>query len=416
MFKKSRIKIIIYIMSVLVLLLAGTVGIIYISSYMDVYSRSQDMLERYVEKYSVEGENIGDINTRSNSDFSKHDDGLEKGEPDHLFQLTTFYSVAFSGEGDVLRVDNNGGLLYSEDELVDIANNIVEKNREKGSYRSLYYRVKTTDDYVLVAFMDKAVMDRSIVTLLQYTALFGAVGFVGIFILSLVLSKRIVEPLEEMYKKQKQFISDAGHELKTPVSVISTNADMLANEIGENQWLANIQYENEKMAVLIKQLMELAKTENVTPDMQQLDFSRIVIGELLSFESVAYEKGVRLIYDNVAQGITVNGDASQLSQLVSILIDNAINHSEENSNVTVSLAVKHSKVIFEVANRGGNISDEEKELIFERFYQSEYSRSCDDNHYGLGLAIAKAVANSHHADISVASENGIIKFTVSIPL
>lgn len=415
MFKKSRIKIVISIMSVLVLLFAGIVGIIYMSSYIDVYNRSQDMLERYVEKYSLTDENVFEFDAHNN-DIPNHEDMPERREMDDLFRLSTFYSVAVSTTGEVLKVDNNAEFRYNSNDLVELAKKILDKNKIQGSYNSLYYKVKSTDEYTLIAFMDKAVIDRSIITLLEYSAIFGAAGFVAIFILSLLLSKRIVEPLEVMYKKQKQFISDAGHELKTPVSVIGTNADMLEREIGENQWLSNIRYENEKMAVLIKQLMELAKTENVTPNMQSVDFSYILMGELLSFESVAYEKGVRLVYDDVEQNIIVNGDFSQLSQLSSILIDNAISHSFNNSNVVVSLCIKHSKVLFSVTNRGEQISNEEKNMIFERFYQTEYSRSADDNHYGLGLAIAKAIVTSHHGEISISSENGYITFNVSIPI
>lgn len=415
MFKKSRIKIVISIMSVLVLLFAGTVGVIYISSYIDVFKRSQDMLQSYCDRYSLNAEN-SEFDLPAQDEFKRPDNIREKGEHDNLFQLSTFYSVAFSDDLQVIRTEDNNGVLYSSEELEELAKKVLEKGKEQGSYMSLYYRVKSTDDYVLVAFMDKAVMDRSIVTLLQYSAIFGAVCFAGIFVLSLILSKRIVELLEVMYKKQKQFISDAGHELKTPVSVISTNADILTREIGENQWLANIKYENEKMAVLIKQLMELVKTENVTTEMKPVDFSRILMGELLSFESVAYEKGVRLVYDAVEHNVTVNGDSSALSQLSSILIDNAISHSYECSDVIISLCTKHSRAVFTVKNKGNQISDEEKDLIFERFYQTEYSRSSDDNHYGLGLAIAKAIVTAHRGDISVSSENGYVIFNVSIPI
>ena len=114
------------------------------------------------------------------------------------------------------------------------------------------------------------------------------------FFLSVFLARKIVNPLEESYQKQRQFISDAGHELKTPVSIVSANAELLSREIGDNTWLKNIQYENERMGMLVGQLLDLARTENVTPQMEHIDFSRLVAGEALPFESVAFEKEDRI--------------------------------------------------------------------------------------------------------------------------
>ena len=160
------------------------------------------------------------------------------------------------------------------------------------------------------------------------------------FFLSVFLARKIVNPLEESYQKQKQFISDAGHELKTPVSVVSANAELLSREIGDNQWLQNIQYENERMGMLVGQLLDLARTENVTPQMEHIDFSRLVAGESLPFESVAFEKGLTL-NTNITSNIGVIGNSTQLKQLVSILLDNAIRHSKDQGEVWLTLTKEH---------------------------------------------------------------------------
>lgn len=142
--------------------------------------------------------------------------------------------------------------------------------------------------------MDNTIMEESVSTLFRYTLIFGGIAMVLFLFLSIFLAKKIVTPLEESYKKQKQFISDAGHELKTPVSVVSVNAELLSREIGDNQWLSNIQYENQRMGLLVSQLLQLARTENVLPQMERIDFSHLVIGESLPFESVAFEQGLVL--------------------------------------------------------------------------------------------------------------------------
>jgi signal transduction histidine kinase len=169
------------------------------------------------------------------------------------------------------------------------------------------------------------------------------------------------------------------------------------------------------MGILIKQLMQLAKTDSVAPNMEKINLSRVVIGELLAFESVAFEKGVALKYDDIAQNVFIYANSPQISQVVSILVDNAIEHSLPNSIVTAKLCVKHNKALLYVTNFGNEIPNEQRKLIFERFYRADYSRNSENNHYGLGLAIAKSIVTAHHGNISVSCKNGLVTFAVSIP-
>ncbi|MGN0527922.1 MAG: sensor histidine kinase [Eubacterium sp.] len=408
MFKKTRVKIVASITAVLIALFSCTLCVIYITSYTDVYNQNQDMLKRYIEtelRKDISGNDV----------FPKRDFDQPRTKNDRAYSLSTFYSVTFSSDGEILKTDNHNSGVYTDEELKTLAASVNSKDKSDGKIDDLIYRLERYEGYTVVAFMDNTIMSESITTLFQYTLIFGAVAIAVLFLISLLLAKRIVKPVEESYTKQKQFISDAGHELKTPVSVISANAELLSREIGENQWLSNIQFENDRMAVLIKQLMELTKIENVKPQMQKTDFSRVVLGELLAFESVAYEKGAELIYNAVEENVFVNGNPQQLGQVVSILLDNAIEHSQEHSAVTVSLSLKHNKAYLYVTNKGSEISKEQCDLIFERFYRSDYARTGEDNHYGLGLAIAKAIVTSHHGSISVSCGDGMVTFCVCIP-
>lgn len=404
MFKKSRTRIVASIMSVLVLLLLGTLGIIYYTSYMDVYNQNQAMLERYIDA------NFKGLNNRRGERSEKHIYN------ENAFLLSTFYSVTVSGSGEILRVDNNNNTTYSTEDLTELAVSLIAGEKTQGTTGSLVYRVETGNGYTLVAFMDNTIFRRSITTLFEYTLIFGGVTIVLLFFLSVNLARRIVRPLEESYQRQTQFISDAGHELKTPVSVISTNAEMLSREIGENQWLSNIQFENSRMAVLIRQLMELAKMDQITPVMENVNFSRVVVGELLLFESAVYEKGLGLDYDSVAENVFIHGNAEQLGRLMSILLDNAINHCTGHGTIQVGLIAKHNRALLSVTNEGQEIPWEQRDLIFERFYRADFARTGGENHYGLGLAIAKSIAAAHHGDIAVSCENGLVTFSVSIPI
>lgn len=219
--------------------------------------------------------------------------------------------------------------------------------------------------------------------------------------------------MEQNDIKQKQFISDAGHELKTPISVISANAELLLRETGENKWLSNIRYENERMGNLVKQLLELSRTENTVPETENLDFSRLISGGVLPFESVAFEKEI-LINTDISENIFVSGDRNKLSQLISILVDNAISHSK-GKEITVKLSETKSAAVLSVINVGEPISAEVKERMFERFFRADEARTDDNGHFGLGLSIAKAIVGNHKGKIDVNCYNGLVEFKVTIP-
>ena len=414
MFKKSRRKIVASIMSILVLLWVGTLGVIYASSYFEMSKQNQEMLQAHAEMYVLPQSFEGMIPPNrprpdGNNGFNP---GFDPQSP--MFQLSTFYTVAVSYDGDILEIKNEPPTVHSDDNLKKLAQSIIKENRQYGTDDNLAFYKEDKGGYTLVTFMDNTVVNENALTLFRYTLIFGGVALVLFFFLSVFLARKIVNPLEESYQKQKQFISDAGHELKTPVSVVSANAELLSREIGNNQWLQNIQYENERMGMLVGQLLDLARTENVTPQMEHIDFSRLVAGEALPFESVAFEKGL-VLNSNITNGIGVEGNSTQLKQIVSILLDNAIRHSKEQGEVYLSLTKEHGYAKLSVINKGDEIPVEQREQLFERFYRVDTARNGEDKHYGLGLAIAKAIATSHKGYIEVQCFNGFVEFKVQIP-
>ena len=415
MFKKSRRKIVAAIMSILVVLWVGTLGIIYASSYFEMKKQNHQMLQGYAQMYTLpqtfeEMIPPGRPMPGGNPSFKP---GFDPESP--KFQLSTFYAVAVSYDGDVLAISNEPPTVYSNEKLEHLAKRIIRNRTENGEEKNLVFCKFDKGGYILVAFMDNTVVNESAMTLFRYTLIFGIVALVLFFFLSVFLAKKIVEPLEQSYQKQKQFISDAGHELKTPVSIVSANAELLSRELGDNQWLQNIQYENERMGILVGQLLDLARTENVVSQMEHIDFSRLVAGETLPFESVAFEKGLVLSSD-IASGIVVEGNGTQLKQLTSILLDNAIRHSKADGQVRLTLTKDHGAAELSVVNHGDEIPAEHREKIFERFYRMDPARNGEDKHYGLGLAIAKAIATAHHGHIEVRCYNGLVEFRVNLPI
>ena len=408
MFKKSRKKIVAAIMSILTLLWVGTLCVIYISSYFEVTTTNREMLKEHAEQYMPEKPMGGAFDPmKPFPDRGPHFDTNQ-------FKLSTFYSVAISYDNKVIEIRNDDAAVYTDAELESAARQALEKSDTNGVIDNLVYYRMDKGGYTLVSFMDNTIIRESVNTLFRYTLIFGGVAIVALYFLAAYLAKKIVTPLEESYQKQKQFISDAGHELKTPVSVVSANAELLSREIGDNQWLQNIQYENERMGKLVGQLLELARTEKITPQVEYLDLSRLVAGGVLPFESVAYENGLTL-NSQIADGIIALGNSTQLSQLVSILVDNAIRHSRNGKEVSISLTHTRSNAVFSVINDGEPIPQEQTAQLFERFYRADEARNGEDKHYGLGLAIAKAIVEAHHGKIEVSCYDGKVCFTVQVP-
>lgn len=429
MFKQSRRKIVASIMSILVVLWISTLCAIYIFSYSEVTTQNREMLNEHLSQYQLNKswinlipdadsmQGLGNLQEKPQGlgDFP----GMPSQQSPHFqdmptFKLSTFYSVALSYEGEILEIQNHEEGVYTDAELEELALKLLEGKKSSGIKNNLLFSIVDKGGYILIGFMDNTIMQEGMMTLFRYTLIFGAILMVALYFVARFLARKIVEPLEESYQKQKQFISDAGHELKTPVSVVNANAELLSREIGENQWLANIQYENERMGKLIGQLLELARTENVTPQMEKIDFSHLVKGEVLPFESVAFENNL-MINTEITDDIYVYGDSTQLKQLVSILVDNAIRHGVGGNEIMLFLIEDKNRAKLSVINAGEEIPLEQRTKLFERFYRTDDVRNSKENHYGLGLAIAKAIVTAHKGKIEVLCDQGKVEFQVMIP-
>ena len=422
MFKRTRHRIIISIMGSLSLLFIITLAVILFASYRQMLRENLEKLERYSDRYLLESQkngmnppgsgNPGSGNPGSGNHLPPEPSPDDRTPPD--YRLSVFYSVAFSKDNKVLEVENGDNDLYGEDELVSLAAELLGRNRKSGRTGELVYLVSNRPGYILVAFLDNTTANSSMKVLIGNYIVVGAVAMLVLFAISLFLAGRIVRPLEENDRRQKQFISDASHELKTPVSVIGANTEMLSREIGENEWLSNIQYENSRMATLLKQLLDLSRAESASVPMERIDLSNIVTGDTLALESLAFDRG-RIIKSDIENGIHISGNRTQMEQLVSVLLDNAIRHSTGNE-IEISLKRNGHAAILCVSNEGEEIPPGKIDHIFDRFYRIDEVRNSEDNHYGLGLSIAKAVVLNHKGSISVSCKDGKVAFTVTLPI
>lgn len=243
------------------------------------------------------------------------------------------------------------------------------------------------------------------------------ISLIIIYMISKKISEDIVKPINETLEKQKQFISDASHELKTPLAVIEANADVLENEIGNNKWLTYIQSETESMDKLINELLLLAKIENVESIKyyEKINLSEYIETITSMFESIAYEKKIKII-TKVQNDIILKGNKQDIEHIVSTLLDNAIKHSLNEKDVEVELLQEKNNAIINVKNCGEPIPTNQQDRIFERFYRVDKARNRDEKRYGLGLAIAKSTVIKYNGKIDVECKEGITCFKVSLPV
>ena len=421
MFGKTKVKIVITVVLSLLALMIVTLTTIYLSNRAAMQNENDEMLKTYIDLYTPENQRAEfDLNERPHPGqddmFSEPPEMMQgkgpmKNEPG--FKLSTFYSVAYSDNGEVIAIDNGNNALQSENALLEIASSATASKKETGVKGNIYYRVADKGRYTLVAMIDGTIGDNNLRLLFRQMLIIGSAAVAVLIVVSIIVARRIVRPLEENDMRQKRFVSDAGHELKTPVAVISANSELLRRQTGDNEWLDNIDYENSKMSELIKQLLMLSKAENEKIPKETLNFSKLVIGEVLPFESLVFEKGKAIISD-IEDGIFVEGSQNQLRQLVSVLIDNALSHGT-GSEISLSLKSEHRFACLSVANESKLLDEKQLSHIFDRFYRTDESRDGSSSHYGLGLSIAHAITLAHSGQIRADYKNGKAIFTVTIP-
>lgn len=308
-----------------------------------------------------------------------------------------------NAEGTLMRLD--GTENYTEDDAQTMLDYVLEKGKTDGWYGSLQYFRKDYDRGTLVVFSDRSAEQLLLHKVLLVSILVFLLMEGVVFLLTMILTKRAMRPMQETFERQRQFISDAGHELKTPLTIISANVDILHDEIGENKWLSYIQSQAERMRVLVGEMMNLTKLEMGDKEKDFVDFSlsEAVSGAALPFEGQAFEQEKQLELE-IQEDIFYHGNPDQIKQLVGIFMDNALKYSKEHGEIRVTLQQVQNKKTLKVYNTGKGIPESEKEKIFQRFYRSDASRARATGGYGLGLSIAQSIADAHKIRIQVESE------------
>lgn len=329
-----------------------------------------------------------------------------------------YFSVVLDETGQVAYTDTVQIAAIDDDTAASYAQAVWQSGRTSGFWEDYRYACRSEANGWRIIFLDCGRTLSGFRTTLLASVMLALVGLGAVLVLLLILSGRIIRPVAESYEKQKRFITDAGHELKTPLTIISADTDLAGMECGENEWLEDIRRQAQRLTGLTEDLIYLSRMEEAQPRLQFLEFpiSDVVEEMAQSFLAPARSQDKKLEIE-VKPMISCNGDEKAVRQLVSILMDNALKYAPPGGHLTLRLERQGRTVVLTVSNTTVYPVDKESlEHLFDRFYRADQSRNTQTGGYGLGLSIAKSIVSAHRGKIRAESPvPDLLTIVVSLP-
>lgn len=411
MFNKLRNKFLILNLTIISITMLIAFGSIYLITYKNVKN-----------EINLELRKTSQLDRKPNNDMKEprpdFQDKQDQQRPSVFFTITT---------------DKSGNIIESfsifevTDEFYNAAKaEALDTNKETGSFKLggnywAFLKRPSFEGYRIV-FVDTTSRQGILINLIYTFLAVAFVMLIAIFFISRFFANRSIEPIKEAFEKQKQFIADASHELKTPLAVINTNVDVLLSNSEDtietqSKWLYYIKSEVERMTKLTKDLLYLTQVDysDVKMIFSDLNVSETVENVIMTMEALIFENDILLDYD-IEPNLLTHGNAEQISQVVMILLDNALKYTKRKGKVNVLLKKAHNNIVLSITNTGKGIPEDSLSKIFDRFYRVDKSRSRNSGGYGLGLPIAKAIVTQHSGRISAKSAvNESTTFTVELP-
>ena len=431
MIKKLRVRITAVIMAGLTLLISAVV----IGIYLFMQRSETEETDKAVDS-ALSAVRREDFDKRADEKKPEPPEASESSKRDPSFPVSpgrqpvkrqssrNWISVLLSSEGSVKEIAYSSSYNKpdNEDEIGTAAENIASQNSENGYIRlsdvSYRYFIKKSGGRTRVIFIDRTNQIETMGRLLIVIVFVGIVALVVLFPISVMVSGWIVKPISRAWSSQKEFFANASHELKTPLTVISANIDVITSEPEktveeQDKWFEYIKSETVKMSKLINQMLYLSKDDREETELLMSEFnaSEVIESVCLATEALAFENGHNLVTE-IEPDISCKGDKEMIERLANILIDNAIRHSVGSGEVKVELHRRKNRNILTVTNMGEYIPPEELSRLFDRFYRTDKSRTSSTGGFGLGLSIAKAIADKHKGTLTAASSpDGLTTFT-----
>ena len=427
MIRKLRLKFIaISLLSVFLVLLV-IMGAVNIMNYRRIVSDSESVLRVLAENNGAFPGRPDMLDDDNGSDSwekkkNKHNNfkglGSDEISPEMPYE-SRYFTVFFNCSGEAASVDTGRIAAVDSNDAVEYAESVYGKRRTSGflsQYR--YLKQSNGDDGTMVIFLDCRKNLTSFRSVLLYSVIGSLGGMLAFGVLVLLLSRMVMKPVQESYDKQKSFITDAGHEIKTPLTIIDADATILEMECGEdNEWIADIRAQTRRLTALTKDLIYLSRMEEQQNPVQMIDFplSDVLTETAQSFQSLA--KVQEKTFDIAIQPMmSYCGDEKAITQLISILLDNALKYSDEKGTISLKAHSKGKGVCLEVYNTAQSVDTSGLNRLFDRFYRADQSRNSQTGGYGIGLSIAKAVTEAHKGKITATSADGkSLTITVVLP-
>lgn len=311
------------------------------------------------------------------------------------------FSLKFDRNGELLPFNLNKADL-SQETAVLYAEEALKKGEPEGKIDSYRYKSKSTPSGSLIVFADQTTQDMMLIELRNLSFITGSISMIVLIIITVLLSKFIVKPVNIAFEKQKRFVADSSHELKTPLAIISANIDILEMENQNNKYIREIKKQSQRMNHLIKELLVLARTENQATKNNFIDFnlSDVIENTALPFEVLAFEQEKEIVLA-IETNVQYHGDENNIKKMLSTLIDNAVKYSTKNSKVIISLKIKGNKRMIQIENTFAGNMPHDSDKLFDRFYRIDESRARNTGGFGIGLSIAKNIIEQHDGKITI---------------
>lgn len=408
MIRKLQIKLIIASMFSLLLVLSVILCTVGILNYNNILSDADRIL-------SVLAESNGSFPEadRSEKGFRKKDQRFAA----EMQYENRFFSVTYTGQANEPSVDSGKIAVVDAQTAIAYAQSVMDSGRTKGSIDSYRYIVYTSGADTRIIFLDCEHELRFFRRFLFTGIGVSALGLLAVLLLVVFFSGKIVKPFSLNYEKQKQFITDGGHELKTPLTIIDADAEVLKMDIGENEWLKDIQSQTKRLAQLTNNLIQLARMDE-TPETEKIEFplSDLVEETVEAFQGVARTHD-KILTSHIQPMVSMYGNQNSIRQLVTILLDNAIKYSDENGKIDVTLDKQKKYIRLVVFNTAQSVPKESLTRLFDRFYRADPSRNSSTGGYGLGLSIASAIVAAHKGKIIASTrDEKSLSLEVTFPL
>lgn len=414
MIRKLRIKLILASMLSLLLVLTVIFSVVGVLNYRKIVADADSIL-------AILKENDGSFPVgKHQGDGFPSTDGSPKGDRRFSPELpyeSRYFSVFLTENGTIVSVNTGKIAAVDTETAMEYAQAVFHEGNAQGFVGDYRYIAYTSGNEAHIIFLDYGRELSSFRTFLLTSTGVGIIGLLAVLFLLIILSGRIVKPFSENYEKQKQFITDAGHELKTPLTIIDADAEVLEMDIGENEWLNDIKTQTKRLAQLTNSLILLSRMEE-QPQTEKIEFSISDLTEetLETFQSLARTHN-KILSGQIEPMLSMTGDEKAIRQLITILLDNAEKYSDEGGKIEVSLKKQKNMIHLTVSNTVEFISRESLPHLFDRFYRADKSRNSKTGGYGLGLSIALAIVNSHKGKITASTQDEkSLMIAVTFPL